>query len=164
MTDKEIFFNMLEMQKTYDQKVFAAHGISGYDEIYGRIFNALLDEIGELNHELKGEWCWWKNTQKPVNREKVLEEFADVVHFCLCLLWARPAWSTITRIDEYLEEPSLTLSLEQGMRHLVDGLICEDPVRVMVAGKEMLDLTWEDIYRIYCAKHNINLERVSNGY
>lgn len=33
---------------------------------------AILDEIGELTHELKANWCWWKKSQAPVDNEKVL--------------------------------------------------------------------------------------------
>ena len=42
---------------------------------------AILDEIGELTHELKANWCWWKKTQAPVDNEKVLGELVDIWHF-----------------------------------------------------------------------------------
>lgn len=46
---------------------------------------ALLTEIGELAQELKPDWAWWSKpgAKKEVDREKVLGEAADVLHFVL---------------------------------------------------------------------------------
>lgn len=72
---------LLQMQYDYDQTVMTAHEVKSYYEI--PIERALLSEIGELNQEMKSEWCWWKFTQKPMDPEKVKEELADVTHFTL---------------------------------------------------------------------------------
>lgn len=72
--------NMLDMQRRLDDKVEEVHnctiGIKNLEM-------ALLDEIGELTHELKYTLCWWKKTQAPVDKESVLEELIDVLHFAL---------------------------------------------------------------------------------
>lgn len=47
------------------------------------ISRAVLDEIGELNHELKYNWNWWKLTQSKPDKERILDELADVEHFLL---------------------------------------------------------------------------------
>jgi len=78
---EENFREMFELQKVYDDRVFREFGIRDVEE--RRWEAAWLDELGELNHELKSRWCWWKKTQKPENREKVLEELVDVWHFGL---------------------------------------------------------------------------------
>lgn len=46
---------------------------------------ALLDELGELTHELKPLWVWWAKPGmgSEVNPERVLAEAADVLHFLL---------------------------------------------------------------------------------
>ena len=44
---------------------------------------AYLDELGELIHELKPLWCYWKKDNKPVNKRRVLEELSDCLHFAL---------------------------------------------------------------------------------
>ena len=49
-------------------------------EIYGL---AMIDEIMEairLTH-----WKWWKKYNKPIDREALLEELADVEHFKIAL-------------------------------------------------------------------------------
>ena len=80
MTVVEILRDMINRQKRLDIAMYGSNNAT-YNQ--DNTYLALLDEIGELNHELKAEWCWWKKTQAPVNREKVLGELADVAHFCL---------------------------------------------------------------------------------
>lgn len=164
MTEKEIFYTMLEMQKSYDRDVFEAHNLRGYDEIIDRIGRAMLDELGELNHELKSSWCWWKNTQKQIDDAKVLEEFADVVHFCLCWVNATPSKHTDPYIEHCLEAASCNYPHDAGMRDMIGGLLCAEPIRILRAGKKMLGLSWDQIYDAYCAKHETNLNRVASGY
>ena len=36
---------------------------------------ASFDELGEVNHEMKAEWCYWKKSQEPVNRDKLKEGY-----------------------------------------------------------------------------------------
>lgn len=43
---------------------------------------AILDEVGEVTHELKGKWCWWK-PEAAIDDERLLSELADVLHFTL---------------------------------------------------------------------------------
>ena len=75
---------LLEMQRVLDENIYTTHNVK-YDE--EKTYLALIDEIGELNHELKAEWCWWKKNQAPVNKEKVLEELVDVWHFALSIFY-----------------------------------------------------------------------------
>jgi dimeric dUTPase (all-alpha-NTP-PPase superfamily) len=50
--------------------------------VHGYVWT-ILDEVGELTHELKANWCWWKKTQPPVDEKKVLGELVDIWHFVL---------------------------------------------------------------------------------
>lgn len=43
---------------------------------------AILDELGELNHELKRLWAWWKAMGDP-DPVRVVDEASDVLHFVL---------------------------------------------------------------------------------
>ena len=48
-----------------------------------KIYIAYFAELGELLQELKSEWNYWKNgTDKP-DKQKVLEEMSDCLHFLL---------------------------------------------------------------------------------
>lgn len=44
---------------------------------------AYLDEVGQLIHELKPLWCYWKKNNKEVNKRRVLEELSNCLHFAL---------------------------------------------------------------------------------
>lgn len=83
MTSKEyeLIKEMLQMQAKLDESIMKEYGLTEIDEENLRM--AILDEVGELTHELKGNWCWWKKTQSPVDDKKVLGELVDVWHFVL---------------------------------------------------------------------------------
>lgn len=83
MTSKEfkLIKEMLHKQAELDKSIMSAYGLTEIDEENLRM--AILDEVGELTHELKGDWCWWKKTQAPVDTKKVLGELIDVWHFVL---------------------------------------------------------------------------------
>lgn len=83
MTSKEfeLIKEMLQMQAKLDEAIMKEYRLEELDE--EKLNMAILDEIGELTHELKGNWCWWKKTQAPVDMSKVLGELVDVWHFIL---------------------------------------------------------------------------------
>lgn len=70
-----------------------------------KIYIAYFAELGELLQELKSEWNYWKNgTDKP-DKQKVLEEMSDCLHFLLSFFnqdefWKRGSLSP----QEYKED------------------------------------------------------------
>lgn len=42
-----------------------------------------FDELGELTHEMKPNWNWWKIKNAPIDIPRVREELSDVLHFYL---------------------------------------------------------------------------------
>lgn len=80
----EQYFNLeklLENQRNLDNKFKVKMGFDKIDTDLIKI--AYLDEVGELIHELKPLWCYWKKSQKEVDKKRVLEELADCLHFAL---------------------------------------------------------------------------------
>ena len=65
----DLIKEMLQMQVKLDKAIMKEYGLDEIDK--ENLKMAILDEVGELTHELKGEWCWWKKTQAPVDEEKV---------------------------------------------------------------------------------------------
>ena len=66
--DVELIKKMLVMQAKLDEAIMKEYGlICIYEE---NLSFAILDEVGELTHELKANWCWWKKTQAPVDEKK----------------------------------------------------------------------------------------------
>lgn len=70
MTSKEIELikEMLQMQAKLDEAIMKEYGLEEIEE--EKLNMAILDEIGELTHELKANWCWWKKTQPKVDDAK----------------------------------------------------------------------------------------------
>lgn len=165
--------DMFQLQKDYDAMVFEAHGIEGYEQIREQIPYALLDEIGELNHELKSRWCWWKRTQQAENREAVLEEFVDVIHFILMRELATETEEEF--IKEFTKGPNVprpgwdALDL---MRYVNSGSGVTFPFTYVTLPLAYavqyvalsLGFTWDQVYEAYKQKNAVNRLRVENGY
>lgn len=66
--DIELIKEMLQMQAKLDEAIMKEYGLFCIDE--EKLSFAILDEVGELTHELKGNWCYWKKTQPPVRWRK----------------------------------------------------------------------------------------------
>ena len=81
MTNTEMIKDMLERQKAFDTEVFKKHNITSISR--EQLESALFDELGELMHAQKSDWCWWEFTQELKDEAKVFEEYIDVVHFAL---------------------------------------------------------------------------------
>lgn len=175
-TKDEMFQKMLRLQAEEDMKVHREFGIT-YEKLLNehRYFYALLDELGELNHELKSEWCWWKKNVSEVDRAKVVEEFSDVTHFILSFCIAYTLHRKYQHISS-IKCPAVTK--ESLCNNWFPGTIisalhvisnCIDPVDFLLARWNemiiMLHLDFEkDVYEPYLKKNAINQQRVKDGY
>lgn len=70
-----------------------------------KIYIAYFAELGELLQELKSEWNYWKNgTDKP-DKQKVLEEISDCLHFLLSFFNQDEFWKRGNlSLQEYKED------------------------------------------------------------
>lgn len=180
MTNAEMLFEMIQLQIAYDQAVYEEFETE-YDETKTRL--ALLDEIGETNHELKALWCWWKKTQKPVDWCKVLEELADCWHFALSIYYhSVEDWMKWTEISD----ECIALFKENRMMFNCIRILDFRPDRMKLLLECMEDITggynalrivdhlinlslvcgfdFEEIYEAYKEKNKVNYERLKNGY
>lgn len=171
--DIELINKMLEMQKKLDKDILVEYGLNYKDLSIEKYERALLDEIGELNHELKASWCWWKKTQKPIDNAKVLEELVDVWHFALSYHLVHPKMLNSNQTfseyfkhcykEEYLHESpkelwSRNLLCCVNISNSIYKLAC------LLITSEKLGFTIDDVYEMYIRKNQINHERVENGY
>lgn len=152
---------MLDMQRRLDDKVEEVH-----DCIIGiqNLEMALLDEIGELTHELKYKWCWWKKTQAPVNKENVLEELIDVLHFALSYE-NQYGLSTHVTYKEQIQCEKKNISVYGFAMVLADLIEKGDgTVERTIAIGESLGFTIEEMFEEYKKKNKINYQRLESGY
>lgn len=171
MTSKEfeLIKEMLPMQAKLDKSIMSAYGLTEINKENLRM--AILDEVGELTHELKGEWCWWKKTQAPVDDKKVLGELVDIWHFVLSyqnhfnfgketLLSFLDEVEISDRFLERFREGYLTLPIALTLL-VSDG---KSIIEMLIAITEYIGFTIEEVYEAYCGKNKINYQRLESGY
>lgn len=167
--DVELIKEMLKMQAKLDEAIMKEYGLDEIDE--EKLCFAILDEVGELTHELKGNWCWWKKTQAPVDNDKVLGELVDVWHFVLSyqnhfkdgeegMINARAVIRNSKRILNLLKTKEYRLSEE--LSDLVAWELCK--LERLIAITEYIGFKVEQVYEAYCDKNKINYQRLKEGY
>lgn len=159
MTSKDIDLikEMLKMQAKLDEAIMKEYGLTEIDET--KLSFAILDEVGELTHELKGNWCWWKKTQPKVDKSKVLGELVDVWHFVLSYQNHFGSGEEELRAEEQLIENAKRYFREiktflKGIIYLLADLTCitEGKLERLIAITEYLGFSVEDVYKAYCKK------------
>ena len=171
MTSKEyeLIKEMLHMQAKLDKAIMEEYGLKELNEENLRM--AILDEVGELTHELKGNWCWWKKTQPPVDMGKVLGELVDIWHFVLSYQ-NHFNFGEEARLS-YLNEEELSSGTLKRLRTKKNNLpkvltrlvIFESSIiPMLIAVTEYLGFTIEKVYEAYCDKNKINYQRLKEGY
>ena len=167
--DIDLIKEMLQMQAKLDKSIMDEFGLDKIDE--EKLCFAILDEVGELTHELKGNWCWWKKTQPQVDKEKVLEELVDIWHFVL-------SWQNhFMRGEEGLRKENVMVeNIKQyvwGLKNLQKEFVyvltdlpsfTDSKIEALIAITEYLGFTIEDVYKAYCGKNKINYQRLESGY
>ena len=169
MTSKEydLIKEMLQMQEKLDKAIMDEYGLEKLNE--ENLIMAILDEVGELTHELKANWCWWKKTQAPVNKEKVLGELVDVWHFVLSYQnhfrngMSRTESQIIVNAKVYLREMK---DIQKGIASMLAGLpnTSISKLEKLIAISEYLGFTIEQVYEAYCDKNKVNYQRLESGY
>lgn len=158
MTNQEMINDMIKMQRALDEAIYKEHEVEFDEE---KCLLAMIDEIGEFNHEVKSTWCWWKKTQEPIDRDKALEELVDIWHFALCL--------TYHYYDRHKGEYELyeyKLGKEEKLTSLYRGVINVAGFRLEYLhsiGKRF-GFSLEDVYEAYKKKNQVNYERLANNY
>lgn len=166
MEIKEQLTQMFLMQETLNQNILKEFGPDSMTK--EKLQLAIIDELGELTHELKGNWCWWKKTQKPVDRKRVLEELVDVYHFVM-------TWEMFKRVEYKIEYILKAYAIEILMfgknveNETLDYIICrmeldKHKLDWLLKLTEQLGFSFDEVYQEYLNKNKINYERLKNGY
>ena len=106
---------------------------------------ALIAEVGELVNELGSEWKWWSNGGS-VDREAVLEELVDVLHFYMSLVvfsytvdelkeWNEYAWGM------YMSDYTVKYDWKKSLMYFVNE------VSLMGGFSDVSDSYLEDVIR-----------------
>lgn len=167
--DIELIKKMLQMQAKLDEAIMKEYELAEIDK--KNLGFAILDEVGELTHELKGDWCWWKKSQEPVDEEKVLGELVDIWHFVLSYQNHFDSGEEELRAEEQMIDNAITYFCEikafkTGIIYLLADLtsINSNKLERLIAITEYLGFTIEDVHKAYCDKNKINYQRLKEGY
>lgn len=155
---KSMIEKMLKMQRTLDNAIYKEHQVE-FDKEKCKL--AMMDEIGEFNHEIKATWCWWKKTQAPVDREKALEELVDIWHFALSL-----TYHTYDNSERDYEFNKNSYSNIDDLSQLYDYLLCDDWHKLdwLYRIGNKFGFSLGDVYAAYIEKNKVNYERLANNY
>lgn len=169
MKDSELRMieTMLKKQDELNLAIMKEYGLTTISK--EQIDLSTLDEIGEFTHELKGDWCWWKKTQAPVDMGKVLGELVDIWHFVLS--YQNNINLGEMSLYEFEKEKSevnrilLPMRAESLPYVLVYIANCGSyMLETLIAVTEYLGFTIEQVYEAYCGKNKINYQRLKEGY
>ena len=168
--DLDLIKEMLQMQAKLDESIMKEYGLTEIEE--AKLNIAILDEVGELTHELKGNWCWWKKTQPKVDRKKVLGELVDVWHFVLSYTNNFNDGESMfdTETDEFDRGYKYYLSKTHFNKNALTNLYSElidswlEKLIILVVITEYLGFTIEQVYKAYCEKNKVNYQRLESGY
>lgn len=164
----ELIKEMLQMQAKLDEAIMKEYGLAEINEVNLRM--AILDEVGELTHELKANWCWWKKTQTPVDNDKVLGELVDVWHFVLSyqnhfdygIQGIINRCMFLKNIEKHLD--FLKTKDYELPEIFSDLVVYEYKLERLIAITEYLGFSVEDVYKAYCKKNKVNYQRLESGY
>lgn len=168
MIIKEQLKEMFQIQRTLNENILNEFGEEAMTE--EKLELAIIDELGELTHELKGDWCWWKKTQKPVDRKRVLEELVDVYHFVMISEMMRKHSSTDEVIDSILNKYEFSINhFDELEKERLDYLIGDisysyDKLIVLLQLTKCLQFSFDEIYQEYINKNRENYDRLARGY
>lgn len=155
---------MFEMQGYLDRRIRYSRRLMGENLISKKVL-ALQVEIAELAQEVGDAWKYWK-TPRPRNRERVLEELVDVLHFLLSIgldigidpnerpIYAFKRMDLIDQFDAMFDMARICYIPEQW-----HWTVC-----VYLGLCDMLGFDWDKIEAAYIAKNDLNLTRQEQGY
>ena len=161
--------NILKLLKKQNALDNSIHEIKNIEYDINKVKLALYVELGELANEWQ-VFKYWKNN-KHINREHLLEEYADCLHFCLSIEnyhYLQVDNSTIQEqyIEYYKKIPYLLdiLTIEEPIDLFLKMYTVEYSLLTLLQLGLALGFSKEEIQKSYNTKHKINYERLKNNY
>ncbi|KLA07168.1 Dimeric dUTPase [Bacillus cereus] len=173
---KEKLQEILEMQRVFDARVCEEHGLEPNKRVDNLVL-ALYVELGELANETRCFKDW--SVKPPSEREIILEEFVDGIHFVnsLALVFDReeallsikvePVNKGITIVEQFNRVYSAISSMDWVYKNSKWRDVEHELVKVYQEYfwlGQALGFTFDDIYSAYIKKNKKNHERQDVGY
>jgi len=153
------------IQSQLDKKIAANHDLYKKDLMSSKIL-ALLVELGELANETRCFKFW--SLKGPAEREKILEEYVDCLHFILSL--GLDNGYVFSIIEVIPKDGDLTEHFQEVFAKVIGfkALPSEESYKTLfsdfVSLGHKLEFKPEEIFDGYMAKNEINHQRQIEGY
>ncbi len=157
---------LFNIQKELDIRISTEHQLEGHNLVSHKIL-ALEVELGELANETRCFKYWSK--KKPSEREVILEEYVDCLHFVLSIGLEKDYLNVTltdlkeektTAVDQFLVVFN-NISNFQVNQTLENYLFLWQ--NFMLLGV-VLGFEWEEVTTAYLKKNEINHKRQAEGY
>lgn len=158
---------LFTMQQALDQHIEKKHGLQDED-LFNRKVLALLVEIGELANETRCFKFW--SVKPPSEKQVILEEFVDGVHFILSLgiecqlnkqtLTINSAPTALSVTDQFLLINEQVIRF-QNTKSVKDYIALFEGYLQLA---ELLGITYEEMEQAYFDKNEVNYQRQQNNY
>lgn len=157
---------LFRMQRALDQYIETEHGLQEAD-LFDKKVLALLVEIGELANETRCFKFW--SLKKPSERQVILEEFVDGVHFILSLglTCSLEEEADVTEEDTSASITEQFLLVYEAVQLFKKEKSAEAYSRMLndyFALGRLLGFSAEEVEKAYVAKNEVNYERQQQGY
>ena len=150
---------MLEAQKELDKANMKKGGLTEYP--LEMVQTAYRVELGELLQEWK-QFKFWKINKGEIDRDKMLEEWADCMHFALSLD------NNIYKCESYTDDFRRAVEDEKilDIYKVIDDcfIVSMFTLSCVIALGLKLGYTLEELEQAYWRKNKINWERIEGGY
>lgn len=157
------FSQILNKQNELDKAIKEVHTIDiGYNE---KMLIALYTEIGEFANEVQS-FKYWKK-QKNIDQEKLLEEYADGLHFLMSFAIKLKCSNEIKEIIKSNDINDQFLHMFNSVGRLTKKLSkkrVETAIGIYLGLAHLLNITEEQVIDAYLKKNNKNFERLKNNY
>ena len=149
---------MLEAQKKLDKANLKKAGIEEYP--IEEVKTAYRVELGELLQEWK-QFKFWKLSKGEIDREKLLEEWADCCQFALSIEYYHCKFWGIGDILARIENEA-----DYGIYSIIDDCfeVNDWTLLYTIALGLKLGFTLEELEQAYYRKNKINWDRVNSNY
>lgn len=171
LVPEKTMLEMLNAQRELDELVYANNnlGTAYYNvELNTNTKIACLVELGEFANEIEFFKHWKKN--KRDDKDRQLDEFADVLHFVLALLNITKVTvdAKLTFRDVYNNATQTGVGRPLTLFQNLYMVICQDQydlaLNLLLHIGHSIGFTYEEMEEAYFTKRNINFNRQKENY
>ncbi|TPR54654.1 dUTP diphosphatase [Metamycoplasma neophronis] len=130
-----------------------------------KIVIALLVELGEFANEVKAFKYWKKD--KTIDRQAMLEEFADGIHFLTSIAYKHhiePQIKVIKKYDDFSLQLAYTYKIFTKLFQNKSKRNIKKAYGAYLGLGQIMNIQYDDIEKSYIEKNHKNYQRIKDNY